>query len=203
MTDEPTRQYEDAYLWAPADRVRLEELQEALDSAINTAAAMAASDAPQSMADDSPNDAVREGARLLDEFVTEAKTRARVVRMVALPRKAWRALKAQYPIRMESYTKKDAEGNEETVERPHKVDEIRGFNVESMADALVPESIEFDGSNSARDTFLDGLSEPDFDSLYGAALKVNVGGFTPPKAEFSSQVDRIIAAISNSPDPSD
>lgn len=201
MTDEPTRQYEDAYLWAPADRVRLEELQEALNSALNNASAM--SGAPQSMGDDSPNDAAREAAAELDAFVEEAKTRARVVRMVALPRKAWRSLKAKHPIRMESYTKKDAEGNEETVERPHKLDEVRGFNVETMADDLVPESIEFDGSNSARDAFLDGLSEPDFDSLYGAALKVNVAGFTPPKAEFSSQVDRIIAAISNSPDPSD
>ncbi len=201
MTTEPTRQYEDVYLWTPADRVRIEELREVLNSKLTTANAL--SDAPQGMADDSPTAAPREAAVELDAFVEEAKSRANVVRMTALARKPWRSLKAKHPIRMVEVKSKDAEGNEVVTEVPHKIDEIRGFNIETMADDLVPESIEFDGNTSARDTFLDGLSEPDFDALYGGALKCNVGGFTPPKADFSSQVDRIIAEISSSHDPSD
>ncbi len=201
MTEDLTRPYEDVYLWTPADRVHLNELQEALDSAF--AAAGAQADAPVLMSDESPNETVRELAAELDVFVTEAKTRARVVRMTALARRPWRALKAKHPIRMVSHTTKNAEGVEETVERPHVVDEARGFNVETMADDLVPESIAFEGNTTDRDAFLDGLSEPDFDSLYVAALRMNAAGFTPPKAEYSSQVDRIIAAISNSPDLSD
>lgn len=201
MSEDPTRQYEDVYLWTPADRIKLEELQESLNSAL--AAGAAQGEAPRALCDESPNEAARESAAQLDTFVAEAKTRAHVVRMTALARRPWRALKAKHPIRMESHTTKNAEGVEETVERPHEVDQLRGFNVESMADDLVPESIAFDGNATARDAFLDGLSEPDFDSLYVAALKVNIAGFSPPKAEYSSQVDRIIAAISNSPDPSD
>lgn len=210
----PARQYEDAYLWTPADRLRLRELHEAMHSATITAVQAAssreaASDAPKTMDEDPSTEThaaelvARDAASELDEFITEAKTRARVVRMVALPRKPWRALKESHPIRMVETKTKDAEGVETTAEKPHQLDAVRGFNVETMADDLVAESIEFDGSNAARDAFLDSLSEPDFNSLYAAALNVNTGFFTPPKAEFSLHLDRIIAEILNSPDPSD
>lgn len=203
MSENPGRQYEDAYLWLPEDRAKLDQLQEALNAALSIADTLAA--APRAMSQDSPAEAARAAAVELDEFIKGAKARARVVRMVALPRTPWRALKAEHPIRMVETREKDAEGVETVTEKPHQIDEIRGFNVESMADALVPESIDASEFRNAaeKEAFLEGLSEPDFDTLYGAALKVNVAGFTPPKAEYSSRIDRIIAEISMSPDPSD
>lgn len=200
MTDEPTRQYEDAYLWTPADRVRLGELREEMASALQSAADSSGS--AKSMADDSSED-VRQTAAALDAFIEEAKKRARVVRVVALPRRRWRALKDTHPVRMVKTITKDDDGNDVDIEKPHEVDEVRGFNIETMADDLVPECVDGFTSRAAVDEFLDDLSGPDFDTLYAAALKVNVGGFTPPKAEFSSRVDRIIDAISSSRDHSD
>lgn len=202
---EPTRQYEDAYLWTPADRVRLAELREDLSSVVNTASAMAMADAPQTMDEDAPEAELRAAAAAIDEFVTEAKSRARVVRMIALPRRKWRALKDAHPVRMVTTKTTDAEGVESSTEKPNEADERHGFNVESIADELVAECLDpsaFDTPGQRAD-FLDDLSEPDFDTLYGAALRVNIGGFAPPKAEFSSQVDRIIVAISNSHETSD
>lgn len=211
MSDEPTRQYEDAYLWAPADRVRLEELREDMTSALNRATELAKvprrGDAPRLMSEDRPepdaqdaasSEEIREAAAALDEFVSEAKTRARVVRVVALPRRRWRALKDAHPARMVKTTTKDAEGKDVESEKPHEVDEGHGFNVETIADDLVPECVaDAFSSKPAVDAFLDDLSEPDFDSLYAASLRVNAGGFAPPKAEFSLHADRIIGAISN------
>lgn len=197
MPDEPSRQYEDAYLWTPADRVRLAELREDLSSVVNTASAMAMADAPQTM-DEDPSTELRAAAAAIDEFVTEAKTRARVVRMVALPRRKWRAMKDAHPVRMVTTKTTDAEGVEKSTEKPNEADEQYGFNVESIADDLVEQC-----ASAVDSDFIESLSEPDFDTLYAAALRVNVGGFAPPKAEFSSQVDRIIAAISSSQDHSD
>lgn len=198
MPDEPSRQYEDAYLWTPADRVRLAELREAISSAVTNTQARVAADAPKSMAEDSPSETLREAAAALDAFVVEAKARARVVRMVALPRRKWRAMKDAHPVRMVETKTKDAEGVETTTEAPNASDEQYGFNIDSIADDLVAQC-----ASAVDADYIESLSEPDFETLYAAALRVNVGGFAPPKAEFSSQVDRIIAAISSSQDHSD
>lgn len=212
MPDEPTRQYEDAYLWTPADRVRLEELREDLQSSLQRAASLSIGDGPRTMGDERSEaeehqlasaQEHRDAAAALDAFVEEAKSRARVVRVVALPRRRWRALKDAHPVRMVKSTSRDDDGNDVETEVPHEIDQVRGFNAETMADALVPECVAGFSSRAAADEFLDDLSEPDFDTLYAAALKVNIGGFAPPKAEFSSRVDRIIGAISSSRDRSD
>lgn len=196
--DTPTRQYEDVQLWTMPDRARYAELS----NEVQVQAQIAESQGPRAMGDD--DSAPVMSAKAMQEFIAEADTRARTIRVIALKRSEWRAMKAKHPIRVESKTTTDAEGNQTTAEVPHVLDSRNGFNVESVADDLVPASIAADfPSAAARDEFIDDLSEPDFDDLYGAALRVNEVGFEVPKAGVSLRLDQIIGGISNSPSDSD
>ncbi|KAB2807984.1 hypothetical protein F9L07_25275 [Pimelobacter simplex] len=142
-----------------------------------------------------------------DAFVREATERARKVVIQALPRRKKRELEAKHPARMVTQKVPDpdaGEGAEREVEVVH-ADDTKGFNFETMADDLVPLSIapgQFT-SDAARDAFIDDLSDPHFNAVYNAAIRLNTEDGGIPKAEASSLVARIISAISTSPEPSD
>tara|TARA_R100000656_G_scaffold3972_2_gene5474 strand:- start:1142 stop:1666 length:525 start_codon:yes stop_codon:yes gene_type:complete len=102
----------------------------------------------------------------------EAATRATVIRLNQLGRKAFRALMTEHPPR---------DGNE--------ADKGAGYNEDTFPEALLAASVvepEF-RSNAERDTFLDNLAEGDFDSLFIKAYMLNRQVSADPKlARFSS-----------------
>lgn len=183
-------------------RARRDELRERL------------ADAPVSMGEESPlteldelvekaEEAATVAAEAHDAFVNEAADRAAKVKVRALPRKPWRSLKLKHPMRMVTTFQvvKDAEGNETSVpvENPHDEDVVHGFNIETMADDLVPVAVDELGQFATpadRDAFLDGLSDPDFSRIYSMAILLNSVGARAPKAGASSLLGLTGAEIS-------
>lgn len=194
-------------LYQSADLEKIEELRAALMSEASQTVA-----GPRLLSDTAPvgGEALKAAATAHDEFVNEAGERARKVHVEALPRKKWRELEDAHPARTVARVVKDEDGNESTVEDPHEKDDL-GFNYRTMGDDLVPASVPLVGpdgvaqfaSEDARDSFLDGLSDPHFNALYHAAIKLNTEGAQIPKAGASSLVERIIAGTSQSPEVSD
>ena len=183
---------ETVYLYQGDDLKRINELAEAVSSAISTRGPRKAG----------AKDPMLAAARAHDEFVTEAKERAVQIEVGHVRRSEWRQMRADHPIRMETVKEKDAEGNEVEVERPNAVDESWGFNAESIADDLVPAAIVPGQFKSAkdRDDFLDDLSDADFTTIYFAARRLNTQptAASSPKANLSSRIDQIIDATSTS-----
>lgn len=191
----PIRRTETVALFLNEDLARIAELAEVASSAINSAG-------PRAMSEGDP---VTDAAREYDEFVTEATDRARKVTLQALQRKQWRSLRAAHPVRMETVKEKGEDGADVVSERPNTEDEALGFDVDAMADSLVPASIapnQFD-TPADRDQFLEDLSDPDFSRLYSAAVRLNTLGSSVPKANLSSRLAQIIGETSNSLDLSD
>lgn len=157
--------------------------------------------APRRMAEES---SVSEASREYDEYVEAALGRALMVRLVALGRKDYRALRNEHPPRMIP----DPEGQDRLV--PHDEDTAWGFNYLTFGDALLPKSIAEitcntpgiapDASTPASiETFLDGLSDGDFSRLYSAAITLNEGGGPDPKARLSTLLGPTSAETSESP----
>lgn len=149
------------------------------------------------------DEAAKAAAEAHDTFVNEAAERAAKVKVRALPRKQWRALKLAHPMRVIATpeTKTDATGTEVLVytEQPHDDDQAYGFNTETMPDALVPPALDELGqfaTPAARDAFIDGLSEPDFKRIYDWAVYLSDRSGRAPKAEASSLLAQIGAATS-------
>ena len=88
----------------------------------------------------------------------EAEPRAVIMVVKALGRRQWRSLVDAHPAR-------DGE----------KEDEMLGVNADSFPDALVPVSIAEPTwpTPADRDSFLDGLSDADFNRLFRAAFTLN------------------------------
>jgi hypothetical protein len=149
----------------------------------------AAIKAPRRLGDDT---SVQEATRAYDDFVEEALTRAVKVTIGALPRKQWRDLVIANPPR------EDNEG-----------DQARGFNRETMGDAVV---YYVDAMKGARTVvkvdpepdegiaaFLDSLSDGDFSKLYSAAVQLNEGAGPDPKVRLSSRLAQTSDETSESP----
>lgn len=189
-------------LYQSADQARIDELRADL-----MAEASQTVTTTRLLSDTEPQgaDELRAKAQAHDDFVREAEGRAVRIVVQALPRKRWRALEDKHPARMIETKVRAEDGTERTTEEPHADDRL-GFNLDTMADDLVPESLPLvtpDGevqfaSEDERAAFLDALSAPHFDAIYAAAIRLNTEGGSVPKAEASSLVDRIIAATSTS-----
>lgn len=156
---------------------------------------------------DETDDPVLAAAKAHDDFVTEATERAVKIDVKVLSRRQWRSLKAEHPPRMvtEKVLADDGETEIEETEKPHPEDKFLGFNTETMPDALVPASIadgQFD-TPADRDKFLDSLSDRNFSKLYSAAVWLNAGVASDPKADLSSVVRRMSGATSKSLEASD
>lgn len=150
------------------------------------------------------DDPVTEAAREYDDFMDGAVERAAKVRLQALPRSTFRAMVAEHPPR-EDVTKEDQDGETVVVES-FAEDHRYGFNVETLADALVPPSVIVEdqfADEAERDGFLDDLSDAEFSKVYSAAILLNQGGGPDPKVRLSSLLDRMSDETSDSPDPSD
>lgn len=196
-TNELTPQTKTVVLFQGDDLARIDELSEAVSSAMSQTGLPATLD---------ETDPVQDAAKEHDDFVTEATERALKIVVQVLNRRQWRSLKDAHPPRMET-TKVPTEEGEPEIEEitPLPVDGVMGFNAETMPDALVPPSIaagQFD-TPADRDKFLDSLSDRNFSKIYSAAVWLNAGVQSDPKAELSSLVRQMSEEISNSPDPSD
>lgn len=193
-----TRETKTVVLFQGDDLVRIDELSEKLSSAIAQQGAL-----PATLDETDP---ALDAAREYDDFVTEATERADKIIVEVLNRRQWRSLKAEHPPRMET-VKAPADGDEPETERTSVVpeDEMLGFNAETMPDALVPPSIapgQFD-TPADRDDYLDSLSDRNFSKIYSAAVMLNAGVGSDPKADASSLVRQMFAETSKSQDPSD
>lgn len=161
-------------LWQGDDLARIQELEEAVYSAVSRAG-------PRLMHEGDPKLAA---AREHDEFVTAAKVRAVVVTLQALGRKKWGALVAAHPPRDDD-----------------EQDMAFRFNTETMADPLVSASLRSAtapdpaytpdlSTDEGREEFLDSLSDGDFGRLYKDAIVLNRGASPDPKADLYSRLAR-------------
>jgi hypothetical protein len=188
-------------LFGGGDRQRIEELRAELMGAASNAVV-----GPRLLSDTTPQISgdLQAKAEAHDAFVREATERARKVTIQALRRGDKRKLQDAHPPRMVTKTVTGDDGVARDVEVPHE-DDDRGFNAETIADPLVLASIRgaFDDDKAAQE-FSDDLSDPHFNAIYSAAVRLNwEADATIPKAEASLLVERIIAAISTSRDDSD
>lgn len=120
-----------------------------------------------------------------DEFVAEAAERGVTVTLRALKRNDWREVVSNHPPRED-----------------HEGDASWGFNYETLADDLVPLSVQIDGQFKdarERDDFLDELSDADFSALYSAAVRLNQTQGPDPKASVSSRLGLTGDATSERP----
>ena len=127
-----------------------------------------------------------------DAFVTEAKGRAVMLRLTALPRKKWKRIITAHPA------------------RENNADDARaGFNIEDGADELIeaciaeascdtPDLLPNLASQANREAFLDSLSDGQFSQLLSVAVGLNRGVSPDPKADMSSRLTRTSAGTSES-----
>jgi hypothetical protein len=198
-TDQYERPRETVPLFQGDDLQRIEELRAELMEAASSAVVgprLLSETAPEGTAE------LKAKAEAHDDFVREATERARKIEIQALPRTKKRELQAAHPARTVTETITDPDGTIRSVEIPHK-DDDKGFNFETLADVLVPASLVGFTSPAAAVAFAEDLSDPHFNAIYRAAIRLNYEDGTVPKAEASLLVDRIIAAISTSPEDSD
>lgn len=201
MSDEYERPTATVPLFQGSDLQRIEELRAELMDAASSAVVgprLISETVPEGTAE------LKAKADAHDDYVREATERARKVEIQALPRSKKRELQAKHPARMVTETITDPDGTIRSVDVPHQ-DDDKGFNFETMADELVPASLIGDQfkSHAAAVAFAEDLSDPHFNAIYHAAIRLNYEDGSVPKAEASSLVDRIIAAISTSLEDSD
>ena len=144
------------------DLARIDELLEAVNSAISAKGPRRLGDSP-----------AQDAAKAHDDFVTEASERAEKITLHALPRRKWREMQVKHAPR---------EDNDE--------DALYGFNFDEMGDDLVPASIE-SPDYAKTDEFLDSLSDGQFSRLYSAAVVLNKGGGELPKADVQQRLTQI------------
>ncbi|MCR1785300.1 hypothetical protein KVF89_22360 [Nocardioides carbamazepini] len=188
-------------LFQGGDLQRIEELRAELMQAASSAVV-----GPRLLSETTPEISgdLQTKAEAHDAFVNEATERARKVTIQALRRGDKRELQDAHPPRMITKTVTGDDGTTRDIEVPHE-DDHHGFNFETIADELVLASIRsaFDDDDAA-EAFSDDLSDPHFNAILAAAVRLNwEADATIPKAEASLLVERIIAAISTSPDDSD
>lgn len=114
---------------------------------------------------------VKAAADAYDAFVAEAAERALKIRLRAVGHRKWRELLAAHPPRDDN-----------------RMDQMRGFNTDTLGDDLVPASLmagDFD-SDDERDAFLDMLPAADWNRLYSEALSLNEDAGPDPKVQLSS-----------------
>lgn len=184
------------HLYLADDLERIQELVANLSGAINQHALDPETPAMPATLDEVPDETPDErkiAAKAHDDFVTEAAERATKIRIQAMGRKKWRALKDEHPPRLVDDT-----------DQPRVEDSI-GFNTDSMADDLVPASIAPDQfeSDDERDDFLDSLTDQDFNRIYSAAVRLNERGVNVPKAEASSLLAQMFDETLRSQEASD
>lgn len=131
---------------------------------------------------------VGDGAQAVEAynaFIEEAKSRAVVVTLKALPRTRYREMvdEATETVTVEV----PADGQD----APAGTREVDRVNDTKLADLLVPESVlapVFD-TPSQRQAFLDDLNDADFSALYTEAVRLNqTRGITNPKALNASEL---------------
>lgn len=154
-----------------------------------------------------------------DAFMDDATLRAIKVRLQALPRKQFRALRNHHPARM-------VQNPEDPAKLVlHEDDEAWGFNFETFPDALLLGDRWDDGSGNevvippsivevfseakdvAPDTstpalmqaFVDALSDTEFSHIVSRTLGLNEGDLPDPKVRLSTLLDRTSDEISESP----
>lgn len=172
MSTSVTPRTAEVVIYQGDDLARIADLRRAVEqSATNDGA-------PARVGDSAPS-AAQAAADEYDAFVADAAERAVVVKLRQLPRKEWRALRANHPAR------KDEEN-----------DEALGFNLDTIGDELVPAAIvepEFP-SIADRDAFLDSLSDADFERLTLTAHALNAQPVADPFGlSLRSVVDRMSA----------
>lgn len=131
--------------------------------------------------------------RDFDEFMDEANERAVKVRMTQLqPRSKYKTLRNEHPPRM-------VDGENGPTEHPQ--DAPWGFNRETFGEALVPLCVDLDqfDSETARQEFLDNLSDGWFTKLYSAAVSLNQGAGPDTKVRLSSSLAQTSDETSDSP----
>ncbi|HET7689336.1 MAG TPA: hypothetical protein VFK41_03090 [Nocardioidaceae bacterium] len=165
------------------DRVRITELQQAVEAAVTREGLRRVGDGSETLT----------AAEEYDAFVLEATGRAVKVELQQLRHKLWRKLVLANPPR------DDEEDDKEY-----------GFDIDAMAEALLPYvddedpeqrtiiSPQFE-TREALQEFIDDLSHGDFQRLYSAAYLLNVDSGGDPKADMSSRLARISDATSSSP----
>lgn len=174
--------WRDVPLFQGSDAERIRQLREDFTNVITTAGPRRLTESP-----------TLDAAKAYDDAVADALPRAVIARVQAVGRKVYRHLLAENPPR---------EGNE--------LDTARGFNCETMPDALLEY---FDGKTGARSvtapsfnsgdelvTWLDSLSDGHFSALFEAAVETNEGGSPDPKASLTSRIAQVSDVTSSSPE---
>jgi hypothetical protein len=145
------------------------------------------------LGDDSDTEAlaaVNTAAKALNAFMDKANRRAAKVLIRPLPRKSRAGLPSYRDLVLKHPPREDDER-----------DKARGFNVDAMADDLVPHSI-VDGqfaTTQQRDDFLDGLSEGYFTQIFWEAINLNERMSPDPKARLPLQPVPTSGETSQSP----
>ena len=128
-----------------------------------------------------------------DALVKEAEAAAVHVRVKALPRKTWKQLVSEHPLR---------DG--------HRADGAAGVNEDTFKDALVTchgvteSGLDYRtiiGPADFDDETLEELSDVDFDRIYLTAFALNRGVVATPKASLVSRMTRPSDETSSSPAP--
>lgn len=160
------------------DLAKLRELYEATEFE-------ASAQGPARVAD-TPVNAAHEKAEAYDAFVTEAAERAVSVTIQQVGRKRWRDVRDAHPARKDNET-----------------DALFGYDSDAVAEDLMPESIiaPVFKSTTDRDTFLDSLSDADWQRLTSALIGVNTTQVGDPKAlRLVSLVDQMSGESSKPPE---
>lgn len=188
-----TPRTETVHLFQGDDYAREIELRAAVESA-------AVGAGPKRLND---SDAVTEAANAYDDFMDGARERATVVTIKVLSRRDWRAVKSQHPPRRgEPVVFTYPDGSQRSEPQPHELDEHFGVNVETVSDDLVPLAV-VDGpfiSISEKDTFLAGLSDPDFEKIAMRALRQNTNVGPDPKMRLGQLLGSTSGETSNPPE---
>lgn len=162
-----TRRTESVVFYQDDDENRLKELREAAERVKPDPKARVS---PRTLDEPDPAELYAEATRAHDDFKDEATTRAVVVVVQALRRKAWRSLVAEH---------KPVEGV--------LVDESLGVNAVTFSEALVPVSIaEPAFTPDGLEEFLGDLSDGQYDQIFWAAWRANRLGASDPKERLSN-----------------
>lgn len=128
-----------------------------------------------------------------DTFIEGASDRAVHLRLTALPRKAYRALLSEHPVRQVPA--------EDGSLQPEPIDAEYGFNFETFGDALIGACVDLEqfDSEAERDEFIESLSDGDYSKVYSAALGLNRSLGPDPKLRLSTHLDLTSGETSEPP----
>lgn len=149
-------------------------------------------EAPKRVAPAGPG--VLEQAQEIDAFIVEAAERAFKVKIDALSRTPWKHAREAHP---------PLPGNEDHA--------TYGFNSDTIGEDIVPAGIVEITRNgkpeptkgAELDSFLESLSDGQWNKLASAAIIANTDSREDPKPELSSRLTPIYGAMESSPEDSD